>query len=111
MDRTEKIDIKNGKMFVQAESYQGVNVVRISAYDGGWTVFIPASEAVVYCNNFKNGESHSGSEGGFSKQEGASSDKKFVVLRVGNAQMQLSMEDTDSILEFINRASNTIWKS
>ena len=53
MDRTEKIDIKNGKMFVQAESYQGVNVVRISAYDGGWTVFIPASEAVVYCNNFK----------------------------------------------------------
>jgi hypothetical protein len=105
----EQINIKDGKMYVQAEAYLGIEVLRIGSSEGGWLVSIPASNAVEFYSNFHNSDKSSERGDGFFIKEGNSSDKKFVVLMIGYAQLTLSMSDANSILDFINRASNTIW--
>jgi hypothetical protein len=105
----EQINIKNGTMYIQAEAEKELKVLRIGAYDGGWLVSIPASNAVEFYSNFQNSDKSSERKGGFFIVEGNHSDKKSVVLTIGHADLMLSMTDANSILEFINRASNTIW--
>lgn len=105
----EKINIKDGKMYVQAEAFKGVKVLRIGAYEGGWTVSISELEAIKFHDNFLNNDKASNEMNGFYIVEGNRSDKKSVVLEVGRAQLLLSMEDTNSILDLIKRSSDTIW--
>ncbi|WP_018984934.1 hypothetical protein [Salinimonas chungwhensis] len=105
----EKINIKDGKMYVQAEAFNGGKVLRIGAHEGGWIVSISELEAMKFHDNFLNSDKPSNEKNGFRIVEGNRSDKKSVVLGVGRAQLLLSMEDTNSILDLIKRSSDTIW--